>query len=109
MAIVLHPYIMGAPPAQAFPKGNRAHLQLGRTSGWASRSWTGIRESAAVWGRPDPALRGRSDAKIGGLDPVVGPQLVRAGRVDHPALAQHMHIVDQLEGERGVLLHEQDG
>jgi hypothetical protein len=30
MAIVLHPYIMGAPLPHAFPKGNRAHLQLGQ-------------------------------------------------------------------------------
>ena len=51
----------------------------------------------------------RSNAEEAGFDLLVGPQLVRAGRIDDAAFAQHVHIVDQLQGQRGILLHQQDG
>src|SRR5262245_49577161 len=49
------------------------------------------------------------DPEIVGFDLVVGAQFFRLGRIDHLAFAHHMHVIDKLEREVGVLLHQQDG
>ena len=36
-------------------------------------------------------------------------QFVRAGGIDHLPLAQHMHVVDELERQVRVLLDQEDG
>ena len=77
-------------------------------SGPASRSSTGIRPSAGVGARPRSSLPDPMPSSVE-LDLIVSPQLLRAGGIDHLALAHHVHVVDELEGERGVLLDEQDG
>ena len=112
MAIVVHPYIMGAPHRLKYFRKVIEHIRaLRRRPVLDRRADPGLVSGRApdVWGRHDAALGPRSNAKIGGLDLVVGPQLVRAGGVDHLALAHHVHVVDELERQRGVLLHEQDG
>src|SRR4030095_10813858 len=50
-----------------------------------------------------------SDAEIAGLDLVVCAQFFGLGRIDYLALAHHMHVIDKLESEVGILLHQQDG
>ena len=43
------------------------------------------------------------------FDVVVFPQRVRQPGIDHPALGDHVHEIDQLERQRGVLLDQQNG
>src|SRR5262249_24813404 len=49
------------------------------------------------------------DPEIVGFDLVVSAQFFRLGRIDHLAFAHHMHVIDKLEREVGVLLDQQDG
>src|SRR5271165_5778579 len=57
----------------------------------------------------DIPQRQRSNPKEPRLDGVVLPQLLRPRRINHPAFADHVQEVDQLERERSVLLDEEDG
>src|SRR5215470_12879999 len=49
-----------------------------------------------------------SDSQVLGFDLVVGPQLVRTRGIDHPAFTHHVHVMDQLQRERGVLFDQQN-
>src|SRR5215472_13630337 len=49
-----------------------------------------------------------SDSQVLGFDLVVGPQLVRTRGIDHPAFTHYVHVIDQLERERGVLFDQQN-
>src|SRR6516162_6408415 len=49
-----------------------------------------------------------SDSQIPRFDFVVGPQLFRTRGIDHLALAHHVHVIDQLQRERGVLFDQQN-
>src|SRR5215831_17912858 len=49
-----------------------------------------------------------SDSQVPGFDLVVGPKLFRTRGIDHLALTHHVHVIDQLERERGVLFDQQN-
>src|SRR5262249_8821434 len=49
-----------------------------------------------------------SDSQVPGFDLVVGSKLFRTRGIDHLALTHHVHVIDQLERERGVLFDQQN-
>ena len=49
-----------------------------------------------------------SDAEIARFDRVVGPKLLRRGGIHNASLFEDMHVIDQLDRQRGVLLDKQD-
>jgi hypothetical protein len=49
-----------------------------------------------------------SNAQIAGFDLLVSLELFRLGGIDHLALAHHVHVIDQFEGEVRALLDQQD-
>src|SRR5262249_2091848 len=50
-----------------------------------------------------------SDSQVARFDLLVGSQLLRTGGIDHLTLADDVHVIDQLECQRGILLDQQDG
>src|SRR5262249_34482222 len=65
--------------------------------------------SSATAVRPNAPVQAGSDSQVSRFDLVVGPQLFRTRGIDHLALAHHVHVINQLERERGVLFDQQNG
>src|SRR5215813_9433490 len=62
----------------------------------------------ASW-RPRAACPVLSRTRKTRFDLVVRPQFLRRRRIDHPSLAQHLHVVDEPDSQRGILLDEENG
>src|SRR5260370_631090 len=75
-----------------------------RAGGWTRG--TAVLQTLAGWSTLANAIR--SDSQVAGPDPVVGPQLVGAGRIDDLALAHDVHVIDQLEGQGCILLDQKN-
>src|SRR5688572_33496487 len=71
----------------------------------ASRSPSRSTKKAPRW--PERSCR-ISDSKVSRLYCIIGPERVRAPRINHAALAHDVDVIDELQRERGVLLDQQD-
>src|SRR5262245_19245527 len=80
----------------------------GRTPAAAPRRLISCKDCDVFCGISSRFADTPSDSQVLGFDLVIGPQLVRTRGIDHPAFTHHVHVIDQLERERGVLFDQQN-